>query len=143
MTRNSPYQTKQRVRILSYLKEHPFCMTAEQIINGLSEQGARVSRTTVYRTLDFYCLDGSVMRFSGDTGEGAVYRYSGGHGSHFHIKCTECGSTVCIDCKFADSMEQHLLSHHGFVVNQGMSIFYGVCSPCRSKKQPLHAENKT
>lgn len=110
-------------------------MTAEQIISGLTEQGEHVSKTTVYRTLEFYCHNGSVMRFNGDVGESAAYRYSGGtrHGSHFHIKCTECGSTVCVDCSFAHSMEVHLLEHHGFTVNQGLSIFYGICSPCRNK----------
>ena len=133
MNRNVHYQTRQRELILSYLKRHPLCMTAEQIIKGLADEGNTVSKTTVYRSLEFFCLDGSVMRFTNDSGEGATYRYAGGHCSHFHIKCTECGSTACVECSFADSMQEHLLSHHGFTVNQGMSIFYGVCAPCRSK----------
>ena len=102
-------------------------------VKGLADEGNTVSKTTVYRSLEFFCLDGSVMRFTNDSGESATYRYAGGHCSHFHIKCTECGSTACVDCSFADSIQEHLLSHHGFTVNQGMSIFYGVCAPCRSK----------
>lgn len=127
------YKTKQRDLVLSYLKENDRCMSADEIINGLREMGCAVSKTTVYRTLELFTEDGQTSKFVGAPGESALYRYSGDHCNHFHLKCTECGKTVCADCAFISRMQEHFYEHHGFSVSKTQTVIYGICKNCRMK----------
>ena len=133
-TRTSEYKTKQRERILEYIKNAGDCVTAEEIIRGLSLTGDTVSKPTVYRTLDHFVKSGIITRFVSEKGESSSYRLgTDRHSEHFHIKCTECKKTVCVDCGFIHNLENHFLSHHGFTLSPNQTVFYGVCADCRSE----------
>lgn len=133
MNRDGGYKTKQRELVLAYLKESGECLSADDIISAI---GSTVSKTTVYRSLEHFVEDGSVSRFMGGVGESARYRYNGSHREHFHLKCTECGSTACVDCGFITRMDEHFFNHHGFTVSRTQTVFYGLCRACGKK----HAE---
>ena len=131
--RTSEYKTKQRERILEYIKASGGCVTAEEIIHGLAETGDTVSKPTVYRTLDHFVKSGTLTRFVSEKGESSSYRLGEDHhAEHFHIKCTECKKTVCVDCGFIHNLENHFLAHHGFTLSPNQTVFYGVCSDCRA-----------
>lgn len=131
--RTSEYKTKQRERILEYIKASGGCVTAEEIIRGLAETGDTVSKPTVYRTLDHFVKSGTLTRFVSEKGESSSYRLGEAHhAEHFHIKCTECKKTVCVDCGFIHNLENHFLAHHGFTLSPNQTVFYGVCSECRA-----------
>lgn len=130
--RTSEYKTRQRERIIEYIKNADDCVTAEDIIRGLSETGDSVSKPTVYRTLEHFVKSGTVTRFVSEKGESSSYRIgSDSHSEHFHIKCTECKRTVCVDCGFIRNLEGHFLSHHGFTLIPNQTVFYGVCADCK------------
>lgn len=135
LSRDSGYKTKQRELVLTYLKDSGECLTADDIINGV---GSTVSKTTVYRSLEHFVTDGSVSRFIGGVGESAKYRYNGSHQEHFHLKCTECGATSCVDCGFISRMDEHFLNHHGFTVSRTQTVFYGICRVCGKKRNESH-----
>lgn len=129
------YKTKQRELVLSYLKENDKCMSADEIISGLKDCGHAVSKTTVYRCLERFTTDGTASKFINSQGESAVYRYSGGHDSHFHLKCTDCGKTLCADCGFINRMQEHFYDHHGFTVSKTHTVIYGLCRACTLAKK--------
>ena len=124
------YKTKQRELVLNYLKDNDRCLTADEIIRGLADSGHAVSKTTVYRCLEKFSGDGRASRFINESGESAVYRYAGGHCDHFHLKCTDCGKTVCADCGFINRMQEHFLEHHGFRLSKTQTVIYGLCRSC-------------
>ena len=126
------YKTKQRELVLGYLKANDRCLTADEIIKGLTSDGHAVSKTTVYRCLERFSKDGSASKFINEVGQSTVYRYSGGHCDHFHLKCTECGRTVCADCGFINRMQEHFFEHHGFTLSKTQTIIYGLCRSCGS-----------
>ncbi|MBR2473940.1 MAG: transcriptional repressor [Clostridia bacterium] len=128
------YKTKQRELVLSYLKDNNRCMSADEIIAGLRDNGHAVSKTTVYRCLELFSNAGQASKFLNSQGESAVYRYSGGHDSHFHLKCTECNKTVCADCGFINRMQEHFYNHHGFTVSKTHTVIYGLCRDCGRSK---------
>ncbi|MBR2460785.1 MAG: transcriptional repressor [Clostridia bacterium] len=129
------YKTRQRERILEFIKSSGDCVTAEEIIVGLGALGENVSKPTVYRTLDHFVKNGYVTRFVSEKGDSSTYRISGeSHAEHFHIKCTECKKTVCVDCTFIHSIESHILEHHGFTLSPNQTVFYGVCAQCREQE---------
>ncbi len=130
------YKTKQRELILKYLKDNSHrCLSAEEIINGISTPEKRASKATVYRCLELFTNDGSASKFTGSHGDSAVYRYNGGHGDHFHLKCTVCESMSCIDCGFISRMQQHFYDSHGFTVSKTQTVIYGLCRYCSAKER--------
>ena len=133
-TRKTPsgYKTKQREQILDFLKNANACLSADDIINGLRAYGIPASKPTVYRTLDRFVKNGEISKFVSDKGGCATYRYGNErHGDHFHIKCTECKRTECVDCHFINGLANHFFAHHGFSLSSSRTVFYGLCSDCR------------
>ncbi len=128
------YQTAGRQALAEYLAAHPDRQfTVEEIclaVNGDGEKG----RSSIYRRLDELCCSGEVCRArDGDT-RSYVYRYIGKHcdcSSHFHEKCTRCGAIRHLECGDSDDFVAHLLQVHGFAVDRGQSVLYGVCESCR------------
>ena len=130
------YHKNLRQSLLDFLSLHPDRQfTADELcraVNGSCER----AKSSVYRHIAALCNAGVLQKFRNDTSDRHVYQYVGEHcdcGSHFHEKCLRCGSLRHIDCN--DSMEfaRHLLIEHGFSVNCGQSILYGICSDCRKK----------
>lgn len=134
MNRSPNYNTHQRQDILSLIKEDNSCLTAEDIIIKLSSQGKNVSKATVYRSLEKFVNEGEILKFipPEDNSSGYLYRYNGNHKNHYHLQCTNCQKTICIDCDFIEQFESHFFKHHGFIVNQTQTIFYGLCKDCSS-----------
>ncbi len=129
MNRDCTYKTKQRGAVLSCLRESGRCMSAEEII----KLADGVSKTTVYRALEHFVAEGSVTRFTGDVGQGAVYRYSEGHGGHCHLHCTECGVTECVEGAPISDLGDSLQRARGFIINQAQTVLYGICGKCAQK----------
>ena len=133
MKNSNLYKTHQRDAILEYLNSCKECVSADDIINALKAAGKPVSKATVYRTLELFCSEGTVSRFNGDTGDRAVYCSNSSQTDHFHIKCTLCGTTRCVDYSLIDNVENHFLNSLGFAVNHAQTTLYGTCKLCRSK----------
>src|SRR5579862_362130 len=58
--------TAQRVRIASLLLSGPQHLSAEQILASLRAAGARVSKATVYNTLNLFAAQGLIRQLSVD-----------------------------------------------------------------------------
>jgi Fur family transcriptional regulator, iron response regulator len=58
--------TAQRVRIAALLLAEPQHLSAEQILASLRAQGARVSKATVYNTLNLFAAHGLIRQLSVD-----------------------------------------------------------------------------
>ena len=128
------YKTAGREALIDYLSQNPDRQfTVEELclaVNGDLRQG----RSSVYRQLGDLCRDEAVRKFQGGDGRGSVYQYVGRAcdcNAHFHEKCTRCGSIRHLECGDADGFVAHLLAEHGFAVDRGQSVLYGLCSACR------------
>lgn len=133
------YQTRQSRRILDMLQMHKTkCLTAEEIYLLLKDSGEGVGQTTVYRHLERLCADGTVRKYLGGEGGGASYQFVGREtpcAAHFHLKCTACGELFHADCSFLNELSAHILKEHGFAVDGGKTVFYGLCAACAEKER--------
>lgn len=136
MTR-STYKTEGRQKLLQFLSQNPDRQfSVDELcrqLNGSAEKG----RSSLYRRLDELCKSDTVKRFRSDERGCNLYQYTGDDCScstHFHEKCLRCGTLHHLDCDDSIQFAQHLLSMHGFAVDQGRSILYGVCAACRAKE---------
>jgi Fur family transcriptional regulator, iron response regulator len=75
--------TAQRLRIASVLLAAPQHLSAEQILARLRAAGERVSKATVYNTLNLFASHGLIRQLSVD-GSAAWFDSNTEHHHHFH-----------------------------------------------------------
>ena len=132
------YKTKLKSLILgAFTKKEDGLLSAADIYRILTEEGVALNLTTVYRNLDAMTRDGVLMRFTNEETGRAVYKYSGKEGScrsHLHMKCTECGEIIHLDCHFMHELSNHAKREHGFSLCCEQSMLYGICAKCEKKR---------
>ena len=131
------YNTKGKSKLESFLESHPDQhFSVEEICVAIN--GDLSAKSSIYRNLSRLCEDGRVRKFKGEGESACVYQYLGHERScrdHFHLKCLECGHLEHLECFMGTDLCHHIGEHHGFVVDSGRSILYGVCADCRAKNK--------
>ena len=131
MDRNN-YNTKQRDEIVEFFNQHRGkCFTAKELIkSGELSSG----EATVYRALSKLTNQGILKRFT--DGDAACYQLNESEActSHFHLKCEQCGRLIHMDCDFLTDMKRHIENAHGFNVDIGKTVIYGLCGNCTEEK---------
>ncbi len=131
------YKTQGKNKLEAFLSSHPDAhYTVEQICVAVN--GDIHAKSSIYRNLSALVDSGRVRKFKGEGEPSWVYQYIGEGNScrnHFHLKCIECGHLEHLDCHMGIDMCSHVREHHGFTVDSGRSILYGVCAECASKNK--------
>ena len=131
------YETNGKRMIIDFLKknkEHHFSI--EQISEGISSEEKAVSVSTVYRQIPKLIESGEVRRFEAHGSKQFVYQYSDFHDGcemHFHLKCRNCGRLFHMECEKMESLKQHILESHGFIIG-GEAVINGICEECHKKE---------
>ncbi|MBE6601695.1 MAG: transcriptional repressor [Ruminococcaceae bacterium] len=127
------YLTDGKRALCDFLAKNPDRQfTTEELCLAL--HGNNQKRSSVYRHLSELCADNILRKFRNEEQNCAVYQYVGTGcdcGSHFHAKCLRCGAIHHLACNDSLTFAKHLQAEHGFSVDCGQSILYGVCQNCR------------
>jgi Fur family transcriptional regulator, iron response regulator len=83
--------TAQRVRIAALLLSSPQHLSAEQILAGLRSSGTRVSKATVYNTLNLFAERGVIRQLSVD---GARSWFDSNIEPHYHFHDVDSGALM-------------------------------------------------
>ncbi len=83
--------TGQRVRIAALLLSGPQHLSAEQILDSLRASGARVSKATVYNTLNLFAERGLIRQLSVD---GSRAWFDSNVDAHYHFHDTTTGALI-------------------------------------------------
>jgi len=109
-------------------------VTADMILEYLSDHGTPVGKATVYRYLDLLEKQEMVRKYQTDDRRKACYQYAEDMANcryHYHLKCVSCGRLFHITCHELDHVADHMLKEHGFLVDESRTVYYGMCSLCR------------
>ena len=132
------YRSDGRQALAEFFSRNPDRQfTTEELCIALHGSEAD-GRSSIYRHLTRLCTDDVVRKFYNGEQKCAVYQYVGKScdcGKHFHQKCTQCGSLRHLDCDDSLDFAAHLLKAHGFLVDCGQSILYGLCADCRATEK--------
>ena len=128
------YKTKQRDAVLKFFMDHAdSCFTVRDVYGQVD-----AGETTVFRAITSLTEAGLLRKFTVGSGRGecACYQYDScsGKSGHIHLKCEECGELIHMDCAFMETILSHFLNEHGFSVDCGRTVIYGLCAECREKK---------
>lgn len=130
--KRTAYMTGQKKQILDFLiahKERHF--TVEEILDSLGGGETKPGKSTVYRQIARLLEDGVIRRFESADSDSFVYQYAVGVNCehHFHLKCARCGKLIHMECDRLQTVRDHILEEHGFLIG-GSSVIYGICAGC-------------
>ena len=122
--------THQRQAIWDEMKTTDEHRDAEEIYLALLNDGLRVSRATVYRTIDVLVHNGLVRKL--DLGEGrSRYEKKMDVDHHDHLICTECGKIEEFVNDQIEALQDEVAEDKGFKLVRHIHQLYGLCPECR------------
>ena len=126
------YKTKQKKQLAEFFKNNTSKqLSVNEIVMGVCPNGT--GKSTVYRLISKMVEDGLLIRLRGDDGKSILYQYAGegtGCAEHFHLKCTECGKLIHLDCDLFDKVGNHIKEEHQFIIDTKKTVLYGLCTDC-------------
>lgn len=86
--------TAQRMRVASVLLAEPQHLSAEQLLARLRSSGARVSKATVYNTLNLFAAHGLIRQLAVD---GARTWFDSNVAAHYHFHDLDSGALTDVE----------------------------------------------
>jgi Fe2+ or Zn2+ uptake regulation protein len=120
--------TPQRRAILEAildLDDHP---TADLVHAALAGRRPRVSRATVFRTLEAFARDGIITKACHP---GSAVRYDWRTETHHHLICLRCDAVTDISDARLDALPVPDTRRFGFVIRDFRVQLRGICRRCR------------
>ena len=130
------YNTKQRERILAYLKENKDCnVTAEEILAYFESIGDSIGKATVYRYLTDLVKQNVVKKYMVEGRNCSCYQYveEKNCDEHYHLKCEMCNKIIHLECEEFKEIQKHIANEHNFEIDSIRTVLYGVCKECIKK----------
>jgi Fe2+ or Zn2+ uptake regulation protein len=119
--------TSQRIVIHRALCAHAQHLTAEQVLESVSEALPGTSLPTVYATLELLEQLGLVRRFG--TGNGAVL-FDSRVEPHAHTVCRRCGAIADLESASLQPGALARARQTGFAPDHAQLVIWGLCERC-------------
>jgi Fur family ferric uptake transcriptional regulator len=122
--------TKERLMLLDELFSSTGHLDADSLLFQLRNQGKRVSRATIYRTLDLLVQCG-LARKSRLGREHYVYERVTPGKRHDHMVCTGCGRIIEFYDADLDERQRQVCLEHNFRPSFYSLQIQGLCAECQ------------
>jgi Fe2+ or Zn2+ uptake regulation protein len=119
--------TSQRIVIHRALCAQAQHLTAEQVLESVSEVLPGTSLPTVYATLELLEQLGLIRRFG--TGNGAVL-FDSRVEPHAHTVCRRCGATADLESTPVNTGALARAREAGFAPDHAQLVIWGLCERC-------------
>ena len=131
VTRNLRITREREVIVYEVFSGHEHFDT-DEIVSRLGNRtdSKRVSRASVYRTLDLMVQAGLLRKVARPNGR-EVYEHDYGYPQHDHMICDKCGELIEFhNDEISDQIEK-IASREGFLRTGHRLEVYGTCESCR------------
>ena len=110
-------------------------LSADDLVDLIKREDQRISRATVYRTLQ-WMVDAGIAR-KVDFGEGRFrFEHSYRHPRHFHLICKTCNRSYEFLSSDIEALVEEVAAARGFTARQSVVQIYGTCEACRTGRPP-------
>jgi len=124
-------RSSKRDRIVDVFLRQEGHLSAEDLVDLIRAEDARISRATVYRTLQWMVDAGIARRV--DFGEGRFrFEHSYRHPRHFHLICKSCNQSFEFLSSDIESLLEEIAAARSFAPRQSVLQIYGTCEHCRT-----------
>src|SRR6476659_8238776 len=106
-------------------------LTADDLVDLSKRDDPRISRATVYRTLQ--CMVETGIARKVDFGEGRFrFEHSYRHPRHFHLICKSCNQSFEFLSSDIESLIEEVAGARNFAARQSVLQIHGTCEACRT-----------
>ncbi len=130
------HQTRQRSRILAWLRETDLHPTAAQTHEALVRELPNLSLGTVYRNLEVLVSEGVIEEVAS---AGGGVRYDGNSKPHHHFICESCGAIDDLHLQAPPELARKLRRARGRTARRIRIDFYGLCESCEPPQSGLRS----
>ena len=111
-------------------------LTADDLVDLIRKEDERISRATIYRTLQ-WMVDAGIAR-KVDFGEGRFrFEHSYRHPRHFHLICKTCNRSFEFLSSDIEALVEEVAAARGFAPRQSVLQILGTCDACQTGRPPL------
>ena len=130
--------TAERFEVLDAVLAWNDHFDADNLFIYLKNNGSKVSRATVYKTLNLLHECGLVSRYRFSQGH-AQYEKTTDRPHHDHMVCTRCGTIIEFENSRVERLQDDACAQYGFVPIYHSFQIFGVCLDCRSNGTTKHS----
>jgi Fur family ferric uptake transcriptional regulator len=117
-------------------------ISADDLVDLIRKEDKRISRATIYRTLQ-WMVDAGIAR-KVDFGEGRFrFEHSYRHPRHFHLICKSCNRSSEFLSSDIEALVEEVAAARNFSPRQSVVQIYGTCEQCRTGRAPVVGEGTT
>jgi Fur family transcriptional regulator, ferric uptake regulator len=117
-------------------------LTADDLFDLIRREDQRISRATVYRTLQWMVDAGIARKVDFDDGR-FRFEHSYRHPRHFHLICKTCTRSFEFLSSDIETLIEEVASARGFSPRQSVLQIHGTCDACRTGRPPAADEAVT
>ena len=116
-------------------------LTADDLFDLIRREDQKISRATVYRTLQWMEEAGIARKI--DLGEGRFrFEHSYRHPRHFHLICKTCNRSFEFLSSDIEALLEEVAAARNFTARQSVLQIHGTCEACRTGR-PVVADGGT
>jgi Fur family ferric uptake transcriptional regulator len=117
-------------------------LTAEDLVDLIRREDQRISRATIYRTLQ-WMVDAGIAR-KVDFGEGKFrFEHSYRHPRHFHLICKTCNRSFEFLSSDIEALLEEVAAARNFAPRQSVLQIHGTCEACRTGRPAMSEDGTT
>ncbi len=127
--------TQQRQIVLGKICARHDHFEADELVESIAhgEVDVRVSRPTIYRTLNELVAAGLLRKFS--VGGRSVYELDYGYPQHDHLYCDKCCKLIEFRSDELNELRAAVAFQHQFFVRGHRMVIHGTCKDCRGQRK--------
>jgi Fur family ferric uptake transcriptional regulator len=126
--------TPERFTILDEIIRWHKHFEADSLLIHLKTKNKKISRATIYRTLELLVDCGLVKKVTFNTAQ-AWYEQVSGFSNHDHFICEQCGKIIEFYDASINRIHEHLRAKYGLDVLHYTYHLHGLCAACKRKKR--------
>jgi Fur family ferric uptake transcriptional regulator len=117
-------------------------LSADDLVDVMRREDHKISRATVYRTLQ-WMLEAGIAR-KVDFGDGRFrFEHSYRQPRHFHLICQRCNRSSEFLSSDIETLVEEVAEARGFSIRQSVVQLHGTCEECRTGRRRPEAEVPT
>jgi Fur family ferric uptake transcriptional regulator len=123
--------SNKREEIVNFFLRQEGHLSADDLVDLIRRENNRISRATVYRTLQ-WMVDAGIAR-KVDFGEGRFrFEHSYRQPRHFHLICKTCHRSFEFLSSDIEGLVEEVAAARNFSASQSVVQIYGTCEACRT-----------
>ena len=124
-------RSSKREQIVNVFLRQEGHLSADDLVDLIRREDQRISRATVYRTLQ-WMVDAGIAR-KVDFGEGRFrFEHSYRQPRHFHLICKTCHRSFEFHSSDIEALVEEVATARSFAATQSVVQIYGTCEECRT-----------